>query len=91
MKDLIIAIIGAGNGGQAFAGHLSSMGYKVRLYDRDVPKIDELNRRKKIKLVGALRLEGEIEFASADLKKVISGADIIMVATTATAHRPIAA
>ena len=86
-----IAIIGSGNGGQALAGHLSSMGYKVRLYDREVLKVDELNRRKKIQLVGALYLESEIEFASADLKKVIVGADIIMVATTATAHRPIAA
>ena len=86
-----IAVIGAGNGGQAFAGHLSSMGYKVRLYDREVSKVDELNRRKNIQLVGALHLESEIEFASADLKKVIVGADIIMVATTATAHRPIAA
>lgn len=91
MKEKVIAIIGAGNGGQAFAGHLSSMGYKVRLYDREVPKVDQLNEHKNIQLVGALRVESNIEFASADLKKVIVGADIIMVATTATAHRPIAA
>lgn len=91
MKKTVIAIIGAGNGGQAFAGHLAAMGYQVRLYDREVSKVEFLNRRKKIRLVGALSLEGEIEFASADLNKVISGADIIMVATTATAHRPLAA
>lgn len=91
MKKTVIAVIGAGNGGQAFAGHLSAMGYKVRLYDREVSKVEYLNANKKIQLVGALSLEGGIEFASADLKKVITGADIIMVATTATAHRPLAA
>ena len=42
----IIAVIGAGNGGQAFAGHLASMGYKVRLYDREIPKVDYLNKSK---------------------------------------------
>ncbi|MDE5759224.1 MAG: NAD(P)-binding domain-containing protein [Allobaculum sp.] len=88
---MIFAVIGAGNGGQAFAGHLASMGYQVRLYDRDIPKIKELNNQKRITLSGALNVEGTIEFASANLQKVISGTDIIMVATTATAHRPIAA
>ncbi len=91
MKKTVIAIIGAGNGGQAFAGHLAAMGYQVRLYDREVSKVEYLDRRKKIRLVGALSLEGEIEFASADLNKAIYGADMIMVATTATAHRPLAA
>lgn len=86
-----IAIIGAGNGGQAFAGYLSAMGYSVRLYDREVPKVEQLNESKKIQLIGALSLTGKIEFASADLGKVITGADLIMVTTTATAHRPIAA
>lgn len=89
-KKVLIAVIGAGNGGQAFAGYLSALGYKVRLYDREVSKVTQLNKNKKIRLVGALSLEGEIEFASANLGKVISGADLIMVATTATAHRPLA-
>lgn len=91
ISNRIIAILGAGNGGQAFAGHLASMGFQVRLYDRDVAKVKELDKYKIISLTGALKLEGTIEFASANLQKVISGAEIIMVATTATAHRPIAA
>ena len=86
-----IAIIGAGNGGQALAGHLASMGYCVRLYDRNLSKVDFFNRNKSITLFGALEVSGELEFASADLAKVIGGAEIILVATTATAHRPIAA
>lgn len=90
MDKKVIAIIGAGNGGQVFAGHLAALGYTVRVYDRDITKTKELNDKKEISLVGALELRGAIEFASADLGKVISGADLIMVATTATAHRPLA-
>lgn len=86
----IIAILGAGNGGQAFAGHLATNGYSVRIFDRDRAKIVEINKTKEITLIGALKLKGEIEYASVDLTKVIDGAELIMVTTTATAHRELA-
>ena len=89
-KKQIFAVIGAGNGGQSFAGHLASMGYTVRLYDRDVSKVNYLNDNRTITLRGSLECKGTIEFASANLQKVITGADVILVATTATAHHPIA-
>lgn len=85
-----IAIVGAGNGGQALAGYLSSKGYKVKIYDRDPEKVDILNFSKKIVLKGAISAEGHFEYASTDLCEVVSGVDIIMVATTATAHRSLA-
>lgn len=85
-----IAVIGAGNGGQAFAGYLSSIGYKVRIYDRDENRVRELNLTKKIQLVGSLQLEGSIEFASSDLKRVIDNSQLILIVTTASAHRDIA-
>ncbi|MBD5227498.1 MAG: NAD(P)-binding domain-containing protein [Bacteroidales bacterium] len=85
-----IAVIGAGNGGQTMAAHLSFMGHKVRLYDRSPHKAEQLNSRKSIVLKGALELEGSIAQASSDLEQVIEGAEIIMVTTTATAHRTIA-
>lgn len=91
VTNKVLAVIGAGNGGQAFAGYLGSLGYRVRLYDRTPNKVNLLNITKKIKLVGALEVVGEIEFASSNLDKVISGADIILVSTTATAHRSLAA
>lgn len=90
-KKLNIAVIGAGNGGQALAGHIASMGCTVRLYDRNLEKVKALNEIKTINLTGALNVSGEIEFASVDLQKVVNGADLIMIATTATAHRPLAA
>ena len=91
MKDSItIAVLGAGNGGQAFAGHLASMGYTVRLFDRNEEKVKVLNANKSIILKGALDLCGEIEMISTNLEEVVRGANIIMVATTATAHRTLA-
>lgn len=89
MRD-VIAIIGAGNGGQAMAGHFSAMGYQVRVYDRNEQRVKELNLTKRLNLTGALELSGQIEFASTDLAQVIAGAELIMVTTTATAHREIA-
>lgn len=89
-NKIIIAVIGAGNGGQALAAHLAAMGHSVRLYDRNQSKVDKLNETKILKLVGALELYGQIEFATTDLQKAMEGAELIMVATTATAHRPLA-
>lgn len=85
-----IAVIGAGNGGQALAGHLASKGYVVRIYDRNEEKIRHLNSVKSIELTGALELHGEIELASSDLREVLCDAGLIMIATTATAHRSLA-
>lgn len=86
-----IAVIGAGNGGQALSGHLAYMGYKVRLYDRSLSKAKTLDDKKTITLSGVLNLSANIELATSDIGRVIEGADIIMVATTATAHRQLAA
>ena len=38
-----IAIIGAGNGGQAFAGYFSLMGEKIKIFDVVPATVDKLN------------------------------------------------
>ena len=85
-----IAVLGAGNGGQAMAGHLASIGHLVTLYDRNEDKVRELNHTRTIKLFGEIQTEGNIEFASTNLLKVIQDTELIMVTTTATAHRELA-
>lgn len=47
-----IAIIEAGNGGQAMAGHLAMQGHKVSLYDINAEKIATLRKTGRIKLEG---------------------------------------
>lgn len=86
-----IAIIGAGNGGQAMAGHLSAMGHEVKVYDRNKNVISKLKERKEIKLAG--KLEGTVgspRVFTNDIKEAIKDSEIIMVTTTASAHKEIA-
>lgn len=86
-----IAIIGAGNGGQAMAGHLSAQGHIVKLYDRNASTIEQLNNRKIIELEGCLQgVVGQPVLFTTNIGEAVDGAEIIMITTTATAHRDIA-
>ena len=49
-----VAVIGAGNGGQAIAGYLATQGYEVALYDIVKEKMDELRQ------LGGIQLEGRL-------------------------------
>ena len=44
LPDSTIAVIGAGNGGQAMAGFLALKGFGVNLWNRSESKIDLLNK-----------------------------------------------
>jgi len=46
-------VLGAGNGGQAFAGHLSLLDHDVSLFDVDAERVAELNRKGAIELSGS--------------------------------------
>ncbi len=90
MNKKTFAIIGAGNGGQAFAGYLSSQGHSVRLFDFFQETIDKIKVNKLIKLTGAVEAEGTIDMLSTDIKDVVEGAEIVMVVNPAIYHRKIA-
>ena len=83
-----IAVIGAGNGGQAIAGYLGLSGYEVSLYDIDEPK--ELQCEGGIQLEGRLEGFGSVGCITTDIEKAVKGAQIIMVTTVANAHRAVA-
>ena len=85
-----IAVVGAGNGGQAIAGYLSIQGHEVNLYNRNPKVIATLKDLKKIVLQGELQGEGYPKIFTSNLKDAIEGAEIIMIATTAVAHRELA-
>jgi len=82
-------IIGAGNGGQSMAAHLTLLHHEVVLYDIQTELIA------KIKGKGGIKAEGVIEgFASVtattDLEFAMNGSEVIMVTTTGTAHKSVA-
>lgn len=88
---MIIAIIGAGNGGQAIAGHMAAIGHEVRLYARRQEQVETLNMKGEIRLTGKLEgLVGKLALITSNIADVIVGAEIIMVATTASAHKSLA-
>ncbi len=90
MKNLKITIIGAGNGGQAIAGHCANMGHSVCLYNRDLDELRTILKDRRIYLTGAICEQGQVEIITDSIKEAIEYGDIIMIVTTATAHKDIA-
>lgn len=85
-----IAVIGAGNGGQAIAGYLALRGYDTSLYDIDVKRIETLKTLGGIELCGCIEGFGTIGCITTDISQVMQGADIVMVTTVANAHQAVA-
>lgn len=86
-----VAVIGAGNGGQAISAYLSMAGHEVSLYHYRTEKVDILKEKGCIELVGEIEGVSKLALISDKLEEVIAGAEIIMVTTTANAHTTLAA
>jgi len=85
-----IAVIGAGNGGQAIAGYLAYKGYQTSLYDIDTRKVECLKLIGGIRLTGKINGFGRINCMTADISEAVEDAEIIMVTTIANAHSAVA-
>lgn len=85
-----ISIIGAGSGGQAMAGHFAMLGHKVSLYNRTQSKLAVIQAQQSIILNEAIRGVGYLHRVTSHLAEAIDGAELIMVTTTADAHRELA-
>lgn len=85
-----IAVIGAGNGGQAIAGYLAMQNYKVALYDIDECKINELKQFGGIRLEGCINGFGRLNRITTDIAETLQDAEIVMVTTIANAHKTVA-
>jgi len=86
-KDIKFAVLAAGHGGLAMAGHLAIMGFKVNLYNRGRYKILPVKERGSIKVEGEVEGIGKINVASNKMEECIKGVDVIMVAVPAFGHR----
>jgi opine dehydrogenase len=87
-----ISIIGAGNGGQAFAGYLALKGHDVAIFDVFQDTIDRLNKRGGIEIVGNSDITGfgKINFASTDISQVLRHAEVVFVILPSAYHASIA-
>lgn len=84
------AVIGAGNGGQAFAGYLATCGHVVSLCDINEERIHYIKQQGGIKLTGKLRGFGKLSCITTSIQEAIQDANIIMITTTANAHKMVA-
>lgn len=85
-----IAVIGAGNGGQAIAGYMSIKGHSVSLYDIDKSKIEHLRFKDGIELTGCIHGVGKVNSYTTDIKEAVEDASLVMVTTVANAHTAVA-
>lgn len=85
-----IAVLGAGNGGQAMAAHLASKGLRIALYNREGERLMPIREKGGIEMTGALRGFGQLTLITDDIARAIKGTRLIMVVVPAFAHRFIA-
>ena len=89
-EKLSFAVLGAGCGGQAIAGYLALRGHDVALYNRSHSRIAAFRNRGCIELCDRISGFGALSYIGTDLAAAMVGRDVIMIVTTATAHRPLA-
>lgn len=87
---MIISVIGAGNGGQAIAGFMATIGHDVILFDISKEKVSQLQALGGIELLGRLRGIGKVSYFTSDWSTAVKDAEIIMITTTANAHESVA-
>lgn len=85
-----VTVIGAGNGGQAFASYITHMGCKVSLYNRNPRVLHQIEQNGGIELIGYYSFKEEINELTSNIAQAVRGATLIMVATPANAHGDIA-
>jgi opine dehydrogenase len=87
MSKQKIAVIGAGNGGQAIAGYLAMVGHSVRLCEIHLAKIQRIVDQGGVQLTGEIEGFGRLDCITDDLAVAMEGSEIVVVVTTAEAHR----
>ncbi|MCD6449826.1 MAG: NAD/NADP octopine/nopaline dehydrogenase family protein [Thermotogaceae bacterium] len=85
-----VAVIGAGNGGQALAAFLSMRGADVTLFNRSRKRIAPTIKTRAIRLEGEIQGTFKISFATTDIEEAIKGRKLIMVVVPAFAHKDVA-
>ncbi|MGE5580559.1 MAG: NAD/NADP octopine/nopaline dehydrogenase family protein [Bacillota bacterium] len=84
------AVLGIGNGGQAMAGYLALHGFRVKLWNRSPGKVDAVNSRGGIRLLGAAEGIGVPLAVTRDIASACGGSDVLMVTVPASGHRDVA-
>ena len=92
MHNKPVAIIGAGNGGQAYAGWLALRGYTTRIYNARPGTVKALEKAGAIEIQGNADHTGigKFELVSTRIDEVIRGCEVINVIMPSNLHLMIA-
>jgi len=82
-----VAVLGAGHGGMAMAGHLALMGHRVNLFNRGEERLWGVKSSGAIEITGEVEGFGELNMATTSMEEAIRGVEIIMVVVPAFGHR----
>jgi len=93
METIKFAVLGTGNSGQTYAADIALKGYPVNL--AEVPQFEQ--NLLAIEKKGGIEMRGKagsgfarMNMITTDLKKAISGVDVIFIGGSADAHEPFA-
>ncbi len=84
---MTIAVIGAGNGGQAMSAYLALKGCKVNLYNRNPMRIEAIREIGGIYLSGICEGFGFLNKITTNIVDAIEDVELIMIVKPAIAHR----
>lgn len=87
MDQLRFAVLGAGHGGMAMAGHLGIMGYSVKMFNRSEARLNPIKVVGGIEMVGEIEGFGRVELVTSNIAEAVSDVDVLMVVVPANAHR----
>jgi opine dehydrogenase len=85
-----VAVLGAGHGGLATAGHLSLKGHSVALFSFYGRELKPVVERGGIKLEGGVDGLANLDLITSHIDEAVQGADIILVIMPALAHKNVA-
>ena len=74
-----IAILGAGNGGQAAAAHLTLDGHSVRLFERFPEIVEPFRASRQITIRGEISGTATVEIVTSNVGEAVEGAELILV------------
>ena len=74
-----IAVVGAGNGGQASAGHLTLLGHRVRLFDRYPEVTSAFAASRRVSVSGAVSGEAVLDAVTNEIGGAVAGVDLVLV------------
>jgi opine dehydrogenase len=86
-----LAVLGAGNGGQALSGHLALLGHDVGLYEHPdfADKLSPISKAGGITLTGTIEGFGKLRCATADANEAIQGTEVLFLVVPSFGQMPI--